>query len=37
VVLSKEPASDWFADSMQGPYLIRDFVEFKTVWHPVGG
>ena len=37
VILNKEPAFDWFADSMQGPYLIRDFVEFKTVWHPIGG
>jgi aldehyde dehydrogenase (NAD+) len=37
VILNKEPAFDWFADSMQGPYLIRHFVEFKTVWHPVGG
>ena len=30
-------AVDWFSDSMQGLYMIRDFVEFKTVWHPVGG
>ena len=37
VILNKEPAFDWFAASMQGPHLIRDFVEFKTVWHPIGG
>jgi aldehyde dehydrogenase (NAD+) len=37
VILNQDTAFDWFADSMQGPYLIRDFVEFKTVWHPVGG
>jgi acyl-CoA reductase-like NAD-dependent aldehyde dehydrogenase len=27
---------DWFADSAQSPYLIGDFVEIKTVWHPIG-
>jgi aldehyde dehydrogenase (NAD+) len=37
VMWNQDPAFDWFADSMQGPYLIRDFLEFKTVWHPVGG
>ena len=37
VILNGDPACDWFADSMQGPCLIRDFVEFKTVWHPIGG
>jgi len=28
--------TDWFADAAQGVYAIRDFVEFKTTWHPVG-
>jgi acyl-CoA reductase-like NAD-dependent aldehyde dehydrogenase len=28
--------SDWFADSAQGLGAIRDFVELKTTWHPIG-
>ncbi len=28
--------TDWFADGAQGLYAIRDFLEFKTTWHPVG-
>lgn len=31
-----DPATDWFSDDAQSPYAIRDFVEFKTTWHPVG-
>jgi len=27
---------DWMADSAQSPYLIGEFVEVKTVWHPIG-
>jgi acyl-CoA reductase-like NAD-dependent aldehyde dehydrogenase len=27
---------DWFAGSAQSPYLIGEFVEIKTVWHPIG-
>lgn len=30
-----EPA-DWFADGAQSVYAIRDFLEFKTTWHPIG-
>ncbi len=26
----------WLADEAQSLYAIRDFVEFKTTWHPVG-
>ena len=26
----------WTADSAQSPYLIGEFVEIKTVWHPIG-
>lgn len=26
----------WGADEQQSLYAIRDFVEFKTIWHPVG-
>jgi aldehyde dehydrogenase (NAD+) len=27
---------DWNADKAQGAYEIRDFIEFKTTWHPIG-
>jgi aldehyde dehydrogenase (NAD+) len=27
---------DWFSDAAQSVYAIRDFVEFKTTWHPIG-
>ena len=27
---------DWAADKAQSLYEIRDFVEFKTTWHPIG-
>ena len=28
--------ADWFADTAQSVYAIRDTLEFKTTWHPVG-
>jgi acyl-CoA reductase-like NAD-dependent aldehyde dehydrogenase len=31
-----EEPHDWFADSAQGLHEIRDFLEFKTTWHPIG-
>ncbi len=31
-----EEKIDWFSDRAQSLYEIRDFVEFKTTWHPVG-
>ncbi|MGJ8642192.1 MAG: aldehyde dehydrogenase family protein [Luteolibacter sp.] len=31
-----EMAYDWFSEQAQGLYHIRDFVELKTTWHPVG-
>ena len=31
-----ETPIDWYSDSAQGLYEIRDFVEFKTTWHPIG-
>ena len=31
-----EAPVDWYAESAQGLYEIRDFVEFKTTWHPIG-
>jgi acyl-CoA reductase-like NAD-dependent aldehyde dehydrogenase len=27
---------DWLGTAAQSPYLIGDFVEIKTVWHPIG-
>jgi acyl-CoA reductase-like NAD-dependent aldehyde dehydrogenase len=27
---------DWLADRAQSPYLIGEYVEVKTVWHPIG-
>lgn len=28
--------TDWFAGEAESVYAIRDFVEFKTTWHPIG-
>ncbi|TVR18037.1 MAG: aldehyde dehydrogenase family protein [Balneolaceae bacterium] len=30
------PAEDWFLDDHENPYLILEFMETKTTWHPVG-
>jgi len=27
---------DWLDDAAQSPYLIGEYVEVKTVWHPIG-
>jgi acyl-CoA reductase-like NAD-dependent aldehyde dehydrogenase len=27
---------DWQGDGAQSVYAIRDFLEFKTTWHPIG-
>jgi acyl-CoA reductase-like NAD-dependent aldehyde dehydrogenase len=27
---------DWLAEKAQSPYLIGEYVEIKTVWHPIG-
>lgn len=32
----QEDAVDWFAHSAQGILAIRNWVEFKTTWHPIG-
>lgn len=29
-------SAQWFDDSSQSLYAIRDFLEFKTTWHPIG-
>ena len=37
VKLSKaEEPVDWFSDKAQSLYDLRDTLEFKTTWHPVG-
>jgi acyl-CoA reductase-like NAD-dependent aldehyde dehydrogenase len=28
--------ASWYADAAQSVYAIRDFLEFKTTWHPIG-
>lgn len=37
-LLPAETPRDWFSDATPQPslYAIRDLVEFKTTWHPVG-
>lgn len=31
-----EPVDDWLNEDVQSPYLITNFQEIKTTWHPVG-
>ncbi len=31
-----EEKLDWYSNSAQGVYDIKDFIEFKTTWHPIG-
>ncbi len=31
-----DPKTDWFSSTHDSPYAIRDFLEAKTVWHPIG-
>jgi aldehyde dehydrogenase (NAD+) len=31
-----EEEIDWYSEKTQGVYEIRDFIEFKTTWHPIG-
>lgn len=35
-LLKAEEAIDWTANTSEGLFHIRDFVEFKTTWHPIG-
>ena len=35
-LLKAEEPRDWFASTAQGLHEIREFVEFKTTWHPIG-
>jgi acyl-CoA reductase-like NAD-dependent aldehyde dehydrogenase len=32
---AEEPI-DWFAETAQSLYAVRDTLEFKTTWHPIG-
>jgi acyl-CoA reductase-like NAD-dependent aldehyde dehydrogenase len=31
-----EEPTDWFSDQAQSLYELRDTLEFKTTWHPIG-
>ncbi len=31
-----EEPTDWFSDKAQSLYELRDTLEFKTTWHPIG-
>jgi aldehyde dehydrogenase (NAD+) len=35
-LLKTEEPADWFADGAQGLHEIRELIEFKTTWHPIG-
>ncbi len=34
--IPSETPTDWFAEKSQGLYEIRDHLESKTTWHPIG-
>jgi len=36
VQFSDTKGDAWLEDSAQSVYAIRDFIEFKTIWHPIG-
>ncbi|MBI5771451.1 MAG: aldehyde dehydrogenase family protein [Verrucomicrobia bacterium] len=31
-----DAGTNWFSDATQNLYAIRDLLEFKTTWHPIG-
>ncbi len=35
-VILHDPKNNWQSDSAQGLYHLRDLIELKTTWHPVG-
>ncbi len=35
-LIKAEDQPDWFADTAQSLYAVRDTLEFKTTWHPIG-
>jgi acyl-CoA reductase-like NAD-dependent aldehyde dehydrogenase len=36
VRFAEDEAADWLGEGSQSVYAIRDFLEFKTTWHPIG-
>lgn len=32
----KKTVEDWYSDDAENPYLVTDFQEVKTTWHPIG-
>lgn len=34
--VKQKPVDNWYDDEAQSPYLITDFQEIKTTWHPAG-
>ena len=35
-LIPAETPTDWFSEKAQGLYEIRDHLEAKTTWHPIG-
>jgi aldehyde dehydrogenase (NAD+) len=35
-LLKAEEPTDWFAEAAQSLYAVRDTLEYKTTWHPIG-
>lgn len=35
-LISAETPTDWFSQKLQALYEIRDHLEAKTTWHPIG-
>ena len=35
-LMKAEEPVDWFSDKAQSLYELRDTLEFKTIWHPIG-
>ncbi len=35
-LLKSEAPPDWYAETAQSLYAVRDFLEYKTTWHPIG-
>lgn len=35
-LIASEVPYDWYGEKSQGLYEIRDFLELKTTWHPIG-
>jgi acyl-CoA reductase-like NAD-dependent aldehyde dehydrogenase len=35
-LIPSETPTDWFSEKAQGLYEIREYLELKTTWHPIG-